>query len=145
MRRFQHPQGNLIANCIARINLAYCERSLSTEVFYSRLVRQLLRSLVTLGAIQSFFVAYGNLSDLHRRKSSSSVARCYAGAGSSARGVVKFVAPIRALGVRQRQTTQIPRVYVYLRYIDQTPAFTLLRNYWLLRRKISVPYQSLSA
>jgi hypothetical protein len=142
MRRFQHPQGNLIANCIARINLAYCERSLSTEVFYSRLVRQLLRSLVTLGAIQSFFIAYGSFADLRRHKLGSSISNHKASAGN---GVTKFIGPVRTFGAHQRRVAQTPRVYVYLRYIDQTPAFTLLRNYWLLRRKVSVPYQSLSA
>jgi len=139
---------NPIANCISSINLGYAAKQLFIELPVSRQLHSLLTTFVALGAIQSFTLknsTHGtgrpSVGQPHARQQ----AFCPSGLsqGSARVGVQKFfMEQPRAVGALPSCGKGYTFV-VYLKYAEYTPVFSSIRNYWLSRRKIVVPYSSL--
>jgi ribosomal protein S8 len=122
MRQYQN---NSIANCIARINLGYAAKQLYIELPESKQLRDLLLALMALGVVQSFSSRPRPCNSLIAQRSSR--------------------LSILQTGGWRYNTVGGPdsRIIVYLKYYNTLPVFSSMRNYWLSRRKISIPYTGL--
>jgi ribosomal protein S8 len=140
---------NPIANCISSINLGYVAKQLFVELPVSRQLHSLLTTFVALGAIQSFSIkspAYAIAQQSTARLRTSRQAHstnAITGSTPKTRLQKFFVAQAR-LGVNTYPQQGAGYSFVvYLKYSEYTPVFSSIRNYWLARRKIIIPYSSL--
>jgi len=129
--RRQRHSGNAISTAIARINLAYKEKKLYLTIIYSKVVFKLLKSLQSLGVIQTFFINIKKLQYIYYIKQRLNIC---------VRAVDTFFKSSPSY-----QYSYTYEIKIYLKYVNHLPIFATIRCYWSLRRKISIPYNSLSS
>jgi ribosomal protein S8 len=121
---------NPIASCVSSINLGYAAKQLFVELPVTKQLHSLLTVFVALGVIQSFSIKKP---------------------ASRPRPAVVHKHPRLQMffAARTAVSNGVPRnsggyaFVVYLKYVDYTPVFSGVRNYWLSRRKVIIPYSSL--
>jgi ribosomal protein S8 len=147
---------NKISDCLAHLNLAYNSQKLQVELPFCHSLNKFLRILVLLGVIQSFGIIFfhsrGNNEFLNYVTKGVNTNSYNKNCNHSFVGISKFL----CLSRKNVQTNQNVNIFVnkskssysksfiiYLKYSGHTPVFSKITNYWSLRYKIVVPYNSI--